>query len=206
MNTPELIQAIVSGDYNENDVIQRCKYEPSLTALFKSLLQAASTMAATKGVQGGFMWSMSERRFDFDNPKDMRLYTDVEFVRLQNAMAIVCDHIERQEQECTEPQHGKEKAIEQYITGSNKGTTIQAIKSLVCGKKGKQAAVIIAVAVADGYMCKATFDILKTAFCIDGTKQAFNNAYKLYTDNGSTRQTELSAARAALKRAIEGAG
>jgi len=97
MSTPEFIKAIVSGDYNENDVIQRCKNEPSLTALFKSLLQAASTMAATKGMQGGFMWSLSGRRFDFDNPKDMRLYTDVEFARLQSTMAIVCDHIERQD-------------------------------------------------------------------------------------------------------------
>lgn len=40
---------------------------------------------------------------------------------------------------------------------------IQAIKNLVSGKKGKQAAVIIAVAVADGYINKPTFDILKEA-------------------------------------------
>lgn len=104
-----------------------------------------------------------------------------------------------------EPQHGKENAIEQYITGSDKETTMQAIKSLVCGKKGKQAAVIIAVAVSDGYMSKAKFDILKEAFGIDGTKQAFNHAYKLYTETNSTRKGELDAARAALKRAIESA-
>lgn len=38
---------------------------------------------------------MTERRFDFDNSKDLCLYTDAEFVRLQNAMGIVCDLIEK---------------------------------------------------------------------------------------------------------------
>lgn len=54
-------------------------------------------------------------------------------------------------------------------------------------------------------MSKAKFDVLKEAFGIDGTKQAFNNAYKLYTETNSTRKGELDAARAALKRAIESA-
>lgn len=113
--------------------------------------------------------------------------------------------LEESVENAQQPQHGKENAIEQYITGSDKETTMQAIKSLVCGKKGKQAAVIIAVAVSDGYMSKAKFDILKEAFGIDGTKQAFNHAYKLYTETNSTRKGELDAARAALKRAIESA-
>ena len=113
--------------------------------------------------------------------------------------------LEESVENAQQPQHGKENAIEQYITGSDKETTMQAIKSLVCGKKGKQAAVIIAVAVSDGYMSKAKFDILKEAFGIDGTKQAFNHAYKLYTETNSTRKGELDAAKAALKRAIESA-
>ena len=54
-------------------------------------------------------------------------------------------------------------------------------------------------------MSKAKFDILKEVFGIDGTKQAFNNSYKLYTETNSTRKGELDAARAALKRAIESA-
>ena len=94
LSTPEFIAGIVSGDYNENDVIQRCRREPNLMALFKSLLRAASTIIEARGVQGRFMWCLSKRGFDFDNTKDLCLYTNVEFVRLQNAMAIVCDHLE----------------------------------------------------------------------------------------------------------------
>jgi len=201
VSTTEFIAAVKDGSCNENDVQRYCSIQPSLMPLFKSLHKAASTLIASKGTQGGFVWNLTERRWDFDNTSDLRLYTDKEFVRLQSAMGIVCDHIE--EQEHTKPQHGKEKAIEQYITGNQKETTIQAIKSLVCGKKGKQAAVYIAVAVSDGYMSKPTFDLLKDAFGIEGTKQAFNNAYKLYTETNSTRKSELDAAKAALKRAIE---
>ena len=203
ISTTEFVTSVMNGSYNENDVQRYCNTQPSLMPLFKSLHKVASTLIASKGIQGGFVWNLTERRWDFDNAKDLHLYMDAEFTRLQSAMGIVCDHIE--EQEHTEPQHGKEKAIEQYITGSDKETTIQAIKSLVCGKKGKQAAVTIAVAVSDGYMSNAKFDILKEAFGIDGTKQAFNNAYKLYTETNSTRKGELNAARAALKRAIESA-
>ena len=203
LSTTEFIAGVKDGSYNENDVQRYCNTQLSLMPLFKSLHGAASTLIQSKGNDGRFVWNLTERRFDFDNTSDLRLYTDVEFVRLQDAMGIVCDLIE--EQETPKPQHGKEKAIEQYITGSDKETTIQAIKSLICGKKGKQAAVCIAVAVSDGYMSKPTFDILKDAFAIDGTKQAFNSAYKLYTETNSTRKSELDAAKAALKRAIESA-
>lgn len=56
-------------------------------------------------------------------------------------------------------------------------------------------------------MSKPTFDILKEAFSVDGTRQAFNNAYNKYTtDKGGTRQNEMDAAKAALKRAIDSAG
>lgn len=209
LSTTEFIAGVKDGSYNENDVQRYCNTQLSLMPLFKSLHKAASTLILSKGNEGRFVWNLTERRFDFDNSKDMHIYFDVEFVRLQNAMGIVCDLIEKQplqeQKDPTKPQHGKENAIEQYITGSGKETTIQAIKSLVCGKKGKQAAVTIAVAVSDGYMSKAKFDILKEAFGIDGTKQAFNNAYKLYTETNSTRKGELDAARAALKRAIESA-
>ena len=207
--TTEFIAAVKDGSYNENDVQRYCNTQPSLMPLFKSLHKAASTLIASKGIQGGFIWNLTERRWDFDNAEDLRLYMDVEFTRLQDAIGIVCDLIEKQplqeQKDPTKPQHGKENAIEQYITGSDKETTIQAIKSLVNGKKGTKAAVIIAAAVSDGYMSKAKFDVLKEAFGIDGTKQAFNNAYKLYTSTNSTRKCELDAAKAALKRAIESA-
>lgn len=211
ISTTEFIAAVTDGSYNENDVQRYCNAQPSLMPLFKSLHDAALTLIASKGSEGGCMWNLTERRFDFDNPKDIRLYTDAEFVRMQSAMGIVCDLMQEQDKqiqkERAKPQHGKEKTIEQYITGNGKEKTIQAIKSLVCGKKGKQAAVYIVVAVIDGYMSKPTFDILKEAFAIVGTKQAFNNAYNLYTDTkcSNTRKSELDAARAALKRAIESA-
>lgn len=102
-----------------------------------------------------------------------------------------------------EPQQDKEKAIEKYVTINKKDMIIQAIKNLVSGKKGKQAAVIIAVAVTDGYINKPNFNTLKEAFCIEGTKQAFNKAYTLYTEDKTTRKGEIEAARAAIKKVIE---
>lgn len=102
-----------------------------------------------------------------------------------------------------EPQQDKEKAIEKYVTINKKEMIVQAIKNLISGKKGKSAAVIIAVAVADGYINKPTFDILKEAFGITGSRQAFNKAYSNYVGKGDTYEHELSAAKEALKKVIE---
>lgn len=102
-----------------------------------------------------------------------------------------------------EPQQDKGKAIEKYVTINKKEMIIQAIKNLTSGKKGKSAAVIIAVAVADGYINKPTFDILKEAFGITGSRQAFNKAYSNYVGKGDTYKHELSAAKEALKKVIE---
>ena len=202
LSTTEFIAGIANDLYDENDIVKYCSTLSNIKAFWGALVVEHSRMTDRHSVA---VISFSKDAVLTTNGQNtLTPENKTKLERLANAIFVVEDLMSQQE--CKEPQHGKEKTIEQYITGSNKETTIQAIKSLVCGKKGKQAAVIIAVAVADGYMCKATFDTLKTAFCIDGTKQAFNNAYKLYTDNGSTRQAELSAARAALKRAIEGAG
>lgn len=96
ITTAEFITGVINGQFNENDVHHYCEKQPYLMALSKSLLGAASTLIQSKGIEGGFAWNLTERRFDFDNPKDMRLYCDVEFVRLQNAMGIVCDLIDNQ--------------------------------------------------------------------------------------------------------------
>lgn len=209
--TPEFIAAVKDGSYNENDVQRYCNTQPSLMPLFKSLHKAASTLIASKGIQGGFIWNLTERRWDFDNAKDLHIYMDAEFTRLQDAMGIVCDLIEKQplleQKDPAKPQHGKYKSVELYITGNNKEATIQAIKSLVCGKKGKQPAAVIFVAVSDGYMMsKPTFEILKEAFGIVGTKSAFNIAYSKYRDDKrNTYEEDINSARAALKRVLEGA-
>ena len=96
ITTAEFITGIINGQFNENDVHHYCEKQPYLMALFKSLLRATSRLIQSKGVDGGYIWNLTERRFDFDNPKDMHLYCDVEFDRLQTAMGIVCDLIEEQ--------------------------------------------------------------------------------------------------------------
>ena len=209
--TTEFIAAVKDGSYNENDVQRYCNTQPSLMPLFKSLHKAASTLIASKGIQGGFIWNLTERRWDFDNAKDLHIYMDAEFTRLQDAMGIVCDLIEKQpflEQKApTKPQHGKYKSIERYIIGNNKEAVIQAIKTLVSDTKGKHPAAVIFVAVSDGYMMsKPTFEILKEAFGIVGTKSAFNIAYSKYRDDKrNTYEEDINSARAALKRVLEGA-
>lgn len=209
--TTEFIAAVKDGSYNENDVQRYCNTQPSLMPLFKSLHKAASTLIASKGIQGGFIWNLTERRWDFDNAKDLHIYMDAEFTRLQDAMGIVCDLIEKQpfleQKDPTKPQHGKYKSIERYIIGNNKEAVIQAIKTLVSDTKGKHPAAVIFVAVSDGYMMsKPTFEILKEAFGIVGTKSAFNIAYSKYRDDKrNTYEEDINSARAALKRVLEGA-
>ncbi len=63
-------------------------------ALFKSLINTTYKLLLAKGIKGGYWWCLSKRQFEFDNPCDLRLYLDAEFVRLQEAMRIVCDIIE----------------------------------------------------------------------------------------------------------------
>lgn len=116
ISTTEFIAAVTDGSYNENDVQRYCNTQPSLMPLFKSLLKAASALFASKGIQGGYIWNLTERRWEFNNVKDMRIYADVEFVRLQNAMCIVCDLIEKQPlQEQTEPNLTPDERAEKII-------------------------------------------------------------------------------------------
>lgn len=95
MTDKEFINGIINGDYNENDVIARCKETPNIKALFLSMYKSASTLIQSKGVDNGYIWCLSERRFNFDNPKDLRIYTYDDFTRIENAMAIVADAIEK---------------------------------------------------------------------------------------------------------------
>lgn len=213
LSTHEFIEGVIDGRYNENDVYRYCKAQYSLQAFSDSLFKAACLMIISKGVKGGFCWNNSKRRFEFEELsfyfKDERVYLGDDFSRVERAYAVVCElKYGKQVHEEQEPQQGKEKDIERYIIGNNKEATIQAIKSLVSGKKGKQPAAVIFVAVSDGYMSKPTFDILKAAFGIVGTKSAFNSAYSKYNDNGvatKTHANEINAVRAALKRLLEGA-
>ena len=96
LSTTEFIAGVKDGSCNEIDVQRYCNTQPSLMPLFKSLHKAASTLIASKGTQGGFVWNLTERRWDFDNAEDLHLYMDAEFTGLQNAMGIVCDLIEKQ--------------------------------------------------------------------------------------------------------------
>lgn len=151
------------------------------------------------------IWIETKYGFDWDYEYEQPIKTIDEESRIQS----------------NEPQPDKKEDIEKYVTINKKDMIIQAIKNLVSGKKGKQAAVIIAVAVADGYINKPTFDILKEAFGIIGTKQAFNHAYKMYFEPDKTAtekephdgnkamklsasyKSQTDAAKAALKKAIE---
>ena len=207
ISTTEFIAGIINDRYDENDIAKYCSGLSNINAFWVALIVEQSKIAEIGNApiiafgKDATITKEENDRLSFDDRRKLG--------RIQNAIFTVEELMQKQEEqrqeESVKPQHGKEKAIEQYITGSQKETTIQAIKSLVCGKKGKQAAVYIAVAVSDGYMSKPTFDLLKDAFGIEGTKQAFNNAYKLYTETNSTRKSELDAAKAALKRAIESA-
>lgn len=98
ITTKEFIQGVINDDYDINDIINYCKYIPNLGEFFKSLYKASSGLLTAKGVYG-YVWSLSNKRFEFDNPTDLRIYTNDDFVRLQNAMEIVCNQIDLQDNE-----------------------------------------------------------------------------------------------------------
>lgn len=134
--TAEFIKGIIIGYFNECDVYNYCENQPYLMALFKSLMKAASNLIQSKGIDGGCIWNMTERRFDFDNSKDLCLYTDAEFVRLQNAMGIVCDLIDNQSGNAQQiPEQLNTEKAKQYF---EKAIELELMDNCFRWKKGLQ--------------------------------------------------------------------
>ena len=217
LSTPEIVECIASGKYYESDIVKYCDGVRNIKDLLCALIVRREKMIERKPIvsfakdaiiNDAPAMSLNEEGAITITPNycdELSEDDKRKLWRIENAISIIESMSVKQEQE---PQRGKEKAIERYIIGNNKEATIQAIKSLVSGKKGKQPAAVIFVAVSDGYMSKPTFDILKSAFGIVGTKSAFNTAYSKYNDNGvatKTHANEINAVRASLKRVLEGA-
>lgn len=76
------------------------------------------------------------------------------------------------------PQTNSSDSIDSKILVENKKAFKAVMTRLLNGNMGKDAALIVNGAVKNGYMIKPSFTILKSAFGITGSKQAFNNAYK----------------------------
>lgn len=202
LSTTEFIAGIANDLYDENDIVKYCSTLNNIRAFYVALMVEQSRMIAkNKSPIVSFKKGAVLQGDDYDcmmTSEDKRKLSHID-------MALIVVEELMGEQKRTEPQRDKEKSIEQYINGTDKETIIRAINSLVRGKKGKQPAVIIAAAVLDGYMSKPTFDILKEAFGIEGSKTGFNKYYGLYTAAKCTRMSDVGAAKAALKNAISGA-
>lgn len=181
ISTTEFIAAVKGGSYNENDVQRYCNTQPSLMPLFKSLLKAASTLIASKGTQGGFVWNLTERRWDFDNAEDLHLYMDAEFTRLQNAMGIVCDLIEKhplQEQpkelQLTE---GQKVMFERAINAGYMQPTENGYKWTYGGERGKARLAYFIKQVFNPDGCSAIpYKRLEAMFGITRLDSALDNA------------------------------
>ena len=209
ISTTEFITGIINDRYDENDIVKYSSGLSNIKAFWVALIVEHSKIDEIGNapiIAFGKDATITKEENDRLSIDDRR-----KLWRIQNAIFIVEELMQKQEEqrqkESVKPQHGKENAIEQYITGNNKEAVIQAIKTLVSDTKGKHPAAVIFVAVSDGYMMsKPTFEILKEAFGIVGTKSAFNIAYSKYRDDKcNTYEEDISSARAALKRVLEGA-
>lgn len=209
ISTTEFITGIINDRYDENDIVKYCSGLSNIKAFLVALIVEHSKIAEIGNapiIAFGKDATITKEENDRLSIDDRR-----KLGRIQNAIFIVEELMQKQEEqrqkESVKPQHGKYKSIEQYITGNNKEAVIQAIKTLVSDTKGKHPAAVIFVAVSDGYMMsKPTFEILKEAFGIVGTKSAFNIAYSKYRDDKrNTYEEDINSARAALKRVLEGA-
>lgn len=207
VSTTEFITGIINDRYDENDIVKYCSGLSNIKAFWVALIVEHSKIAEIGNapiIAFGKDATITKEENDSLSIDDRR-----KLGRIQNAIFIVEEFMQKQQRqkESVKPQHGKENAIELYITGNNKEAVIQAIKTLVSDTKGKHPAAVIFVAVSDGYMMsKPTFEILKEAFGIVGTKSAFNIAYSKYRDDKrNTYEEDINSARAALKRVLEGA-
>ena len=209
ISTTEFITGIINDRYDENDIVKYSSGLSNIKAFWVALIVEHSKIDEIGNapiIAFGKDATITKEENDRLSIDDRR-----KLWRIQNAIFIVEELMQKQEEqrqkESVNPQHGKENAIEQYITGNNKEAVIQAIKTLVSDTKGKHPAAVIFVAVSDGYMMsKPTFEILKEAFGIVGTKSALNTAYSKYRDDKcNTYEEDISSARAALKRVLEGA-
>ena len=202
--TNEFIAGVIKGDLNANDVRRYCNNEPNLMALFKSLIYSANAMAQSKVSDcGGMFWNLTKRQFDFEKPSNMSLYTDSEFIRLQDAMGVVCDMMDEREHTLSET----EDSIDDYIRYDNRGKReqiIKAIDELVRGKKGKDAAIIIAAAVSLRYIDRPPTRMLQSVFGIVGWKSGFDKYFRIYTESKDTKiQKELERSADMLKKIVE---
>ncbi len=209
ISTTEFITGIINDRYDENDIVKYSSGLSNIKAFWVALIVEHSKIDEIGNapiIAFGKDATITKEENDRLSIDDRR-----KLWRIQNAIFIVEELMQKQEEqrqkESVKPQHGKENAIEQYITGNNKEAVIQAIKTLVSDTKGKHPAAVIFVAVSDGYMMsKPTFEILKEAFGIVGTKSAFNIAYSKYRDDKrNTYEEDINSARAALKMVLEGA-
>ncbi len=99
------------------------------------------------------------------------------------------------------PNHA-DTSIDNFIIYDDKPSFKEAMSKLINGKKGKNAAIYIYVAVIGGYMSKPSFSTLQTAFGIEGTKQGFNSAYQLYVLYPNSYSNDISAAENALQKVL----
>ena len=201
--TNEFIAGVIKGDLNANDVRRYCNNEPNLMALFKSLINAAYALAQSKvDSVGGMVWNLITRQFDFEKSSDLSLYTDPEFIRLQDAIGVVCEYLDKRENTLRKSKEN----IEYYIiadTMLERQQKIKAIKELAEGIGGKDAAVIIAAAECAGFMNRPPLKILRNVFGIVGSDEGFNKPYRNYKNNKDTTiQKELERIADILKKKL----
>lgn len=227
MYKAELIKGVIDGVYDKDDVIKYCSTLSDIKPLYAELLCTQQRLMNAEedpfvvwGADAEFSTDESEfAKYIANHAQNPvtgeweQLNHNYELERVEDAISIV-EELMREQADGKEPHQAEphqaeqapkkpQESIEKYIIYDDKERLVQALKKLVQGKKGKTAAVYIAVAVTDGYMRKPTFDILENKLGVERTRQAFNTAYDKYMKSADTYSTELNPARAALKRILE---
>lgn len=181
LSDKEFIVGIIKGDFNENDVVARCRNTSCLMDFFKMVYFFAIDLIQSEGINE-FEWHHSDRKFHFKNSKDLRIYCCSNFTRIEDAISIIAkmidDELEQPQQEKTISR--KEHSIDSYILYQDKEKVKKMLLHFISGNKGTKAAMIILVAVELGLIKKPPTNMLKDAFELAGSKQGFDTAYRKY--------------------------
>lgn len=191
MTDKEFINGIINGDYNENDVIARCKETPNLKALYAEMIVQHSKLLDIKPPIVSFA---DNATLGYSNPIEyLTIEQKRQLGRIDNAMAVVeyameepqlSQHTEQHKQEQPKAKrNGKSKETDftDCILHHDTDKVMNALSELLRGKGGTEAAAIIFVLVENGIIARPTTDLLISTFEVNfDHRNNFNTPYSAF--------------------------
>ena len=209
MTDKEFISGIIDDTYSENDIIKYCSSLYNTKAFWGMLMSEYSKFSSNSPVVS------FENNATITSDDNLTIEQKRRLGRLLVAINIVEEIMQQQSKVVTQPQiitkRKQQKTIDDYIL-NEKDKIKKALAEMLTGKGGKDAAIIIAVYIQEGYITKPDYSVISNEYQLKNTKQAFNNAFKrIYPDNKAKLNNspedyykrEMEEVREALKKHLQ---